>query len=117
MMKVTHPHSSMRSQLTASTPPVMIGQRDDASSPDLFGGCRKSTSQHALGYMRVFLNLLAVQHMPAAIMLKYMQIPQLAKKALPSLLSSRVPSIQTKKKCLLMEIKFIRGLELPKMAT
>ena len=57
------------------------------------GRRRKCTSEHALGYMRVILNMLAVQHMPAAIMLKYMQIPQLAYKALPSLLSSRVPSI------------------------
>ena len=85
MMKVVHAQPSMRSQLTASTPPVIIRQGDNASSADLFGGRRKSTSQHAPGYMLVILNLLAVQHMPAAIMLKYMQIPQLAKQALPRL--------------------------------
>ena len=93
MMKVIPAHPSMRSQLTASTPPVIIRQGDDAWSADLFGGRRKSTSQYAPGYMLVILNLLAVQHMPAAIMLKHMQLPQLARKALPSLSSSRAASI------------------------
>ena len=65
--------------------------------------------------MRVILNLLTVQHAPVAIMLKYMQTLQLANKALPSLVGSRLLSIQTKKESSLMG--FIRVLELPKSVT
>ena len=78
MMKVTHPQSSMRSEVIASTPQVIIGKRHDARSGDLCGGSRKASLEHALSYVLVILNLLAAQTTPAAVASNYTQALQLA---------------------------------------